>query len=169
MSDNKEDDSESQYSSEYENSDIGEESEIGSDISEEEAVKEKEKIDEIEEGACIHDIAEEKINSNTLIEIIKNEESYNSSNNSNFVPKDDRIGSPYLTSFEITRILGERTTQITFGAKPLLKNYKNLSPYEISKEELRNKTIPIKIIRKRPNGLRELWEISEMNEIEVDK
>ena len=39
-----------------------------------------------------------------------------------YVLKEDRQSSAKLTKYEMVRILGERTKQLTMGAKPLIKN-----------------------------------------------
>lgn len=80
-----------------------------------------------------------------------------------YVKKEDRISAAKLTKYEMVRILGERTKQLTMGAKPLLKNYKNL-PYDtIAEEELKLNIIPFKIRRPLPNGKYELWNLEELN------
>jgi len=42
-----------------------------------------------------------------------------------YVSKENRLSTRRLTKFELVRILGERTNQLTMGAKPLIKNTKN--------------------------------------------
>ena len=41
----------------------------------------------------------------------------------NLLKGDNRISANRLTKYEMVRILGERTKQLTMGAKPLIKNY----------------------------------------------
>lgn len=62
----------------------------------------------------------------------------------------------------MVRILGERTKQLTMGAKPLIKNYNSLSYEKIAIEELKVNMIPFKIVRSLPNGNQELWELNEL-------
>jgi DNA-directed RNA polymerase subunit K/omega len=57
-----------------------------------------------------------------------------------------------LTRFEKTRIIGARALQLAFGAPPLIKPKKGISPYYLSREEFDKKAIPISVIRKLPNG-----------------
>ncbi len=78
------------------------------------------------------------------------------------VPNDKRISSNRLTKYEMVRILGERTKQITMGAKPLIKNYEHLSYDKIAEEELKLNMTPFKIKRPLPNGKYEIWTIDEL-------
>ena len=57
-----------------------------------------------------------------------------------------------LTRFEVARIIGARSLQISFGAPILVEGGENLSPSEATKLEFKNKIIPITIKRKLPNG-----------------
>ena len=82
---------------------------------------------------------------------------------SNLLPKEKRISNNKLTKYEMVRILGERTKQLTMGAKPLIKNYKGLSYDKIAEEELKLDMTPFKIKRYLPNGKYEIWLLSELN------
>ena len=79
-----------------------------------------------------------------------------------FVPKEERQTKPFLTKYERVRIIGDRTKQISGGAKPLIKNVEHLSPKEIALLELENNIIPFIIERPLPNGRKERWYISEL-------
>lgn len=76
--------------------------------------------------------------------------------------KEDRISSNRLTKYEMVRILGERTKQLTMDAKPFIKNYEKLSYDKIAEEELKNNMIPFKIKRPLPNGKFEIWFLDEL-------
>jgi len=77
--------------------------------------------------------------------------------------KGDRITRNKLTKYEMVRILGERTKQLTMGAKPLIKNIDNL-PYDIiAEEELKLNMIPFKIKRPLPNGKVDIWTLDELD------
>lgn len=78
------------------------------------------------------------------------------------VESNDRISPNRLTKYEMVRILGERTKQLTLGAKPMIKNYQGLSYDKIAEEELKLNMIPFKIKRPLPNGKYELWMLSEL-------
>jgi len=73
-----------------------------------------------------------------------------------------RISQNRLTKYEMVRILGERTKQLTLGAKPMIKNYQGLSYDKIAEEELILNMIPFKIKRPLPNGKFELWLLNEL-------
>ena len=78
------------------------------------------------------------------------------------VPKNERISFNRLTKYEMVRILGERTKQLTLGAKPMVKNYKTLPYDKIAEEELKLNMIPFKIKRPLPNGKVEIWTLDEL-------
>lgn len=85
-----------------------------------------------------------------------------SDQNTEYINKEDRISSDRLTNYEMVRILGERTKQLTMGAKPLIKNYQNLSYDKIAEEELKRNMIPFKIKRPLPKGKYEIWTLDEL-------
>lgn len=80
-----------------------------------------------------------------------------------YVTKEERISANRLSKYEMVRILGERTKQLTMGAKPLIKNFQDLSYDRIAQEELKVNMIPYKIRRPLPNGKYELWTLDELN------
>jgi DNA-directed RNA polymerase subunit K/omega len=93
------------------------------------------------------------LNQNNNLPITKPEE----------LKKGDRITRNKLTKYEMVRILGERTKQLTMGAKPLVKNIEGL-PYDvIAEEELKLNMIPFKIKRPLPNGKVEIWTLDELD------
>ena len=79
-----------------------------------------------------------------------------------YVKNEDRISASKLTKYEMVRILGERTKQLTMGAKPLIKNYQGLPYDRIAEEELKLNMIPFIIRRPLPNGKYELWGLEEL-------
>jgi len=79
-----------------------------------------------------------------------------------YLPKEKRISCDRLTNYEMVRILGERTKQLTMGAKPLIKNYQSLSYDKIAEEEFKRNMIPFKIKRPLPNGKFEIWTLDEL-------
>lgn len=76
--------------------------------------------------------------------------------------KENRFSASRLTKYEMVRILGERTKQLKMGAKPLIKNYQDLSYEKIAEEELKVNMIPFKIKRQLPNGKYEIWLLNEL-------
>ena len=83
--------------------------------------------------------------------------------NIEYVTKENRLSSNRLTKYEMVRILGERCKQLTMGAKPLIKNYKDLSYDKIAEEEFIRNMIPFKIKRPLPNGKYEIWNLEELS------
>ena len=79
-----------------------------------------------------------------------------------YVNKENRVSSNRLTKYELVRILGERTNQLTMGAKPLVKNINGLSYDKIAESELLLNMIPFKIKRPLPNGMFEIWALDEL-------
>ncbi len=80
-----------------------------------------------------------------------------------YVPNDKRRSSKYLLKYEMVRIKGDRTAQITLGAKPMIKGVEGLSPVDIAQLELEAKMIPLLIIRPLPNGKKEKWSLKELD------
>jgi len=117
-----------------------------------------------------HDL-ETETNGCLIYDVINNDDEYfennkdinNETNYIHYVKKEDRISCDRLAIYEMVRILGERTKQLTMGAKPLVKNYNNLSYEKIAEEELKVNMIPFQIIRPLPNGNFELWALEELN------
>ena len=91
----------------------------------------------------------------------ENDDSYDNYNEKKIVSSEDRISKNLLTNYELVRVLGERQKQLTLGAKPLVKNYGDLSYEEISILELKNGMLPFKIRRKVNNNY-EIWDITEL-------
>lgn len=117
-------------------------------------------IDEIEDNDVFNECTLDKIvedtiedNENSEIEEIVFKE---------YLKGNDRISSNRLTKYEMVRILGERTKQLTMGAKPLIKNHEGLDYDKISEEELKLNMIPYLIKRPLPNGKYEIWKLEEL-------
>jgi DNA-directed RNA polymerase subunit K/omega len=82
---------------------------------------------------------------------------------SEFVSKENRVSSNRLTKYEMVRILGERTKQLTMGAKPMIKNHQGLSYEKVAEEEFKRNMIPYKIKRPLPSGKFEIWTLDELS------
>lgn len=80
-----------------------------------------------------------------------------------YVPNDQRITKPVLTKYERVRILGDRSRQISLGAKPMIKGLTNMDPKEVARLELQMKVVPMILIRTLPTGKKERWRISELS------
>lgn len=79
-----------------------------------------------------------------------------------YINKENRVSNSRLTKYELVRILGERTNQLTMGAKPLVKNINELSYEKIAEAELLLNMLPFKIKRPLPNGMFEIWSLDEL-------
>lgn len=62
------------------------------------------------------------------------------------------MGGFLLTRFEITRLISARALQLSLGAPPLVKQEKGASCYDLAKEELQEKLLPLAVLRVYPNG-----------------
>jgi DNA-directed RNA polymerase subunit K len=79
-----------------------------------------------------------------------------------------RVWLPRLTRFEKARIIGARALQLAMGARPLIDIGKLPSRdfIAIAKEELRRGVLPFTIVRRLPNGTRELIPVPKLIEAE---
>jgi len=78
------------------------------------------------------------------------------------VKPEDRISKPFMTVFERVRLLGDRSKQLSLGAKPMIKGLETMNPKEIAKLELQKGVIPLIIERVLPNGKKERWHPNEL-------
>lgn len=70
---------------------------------------------------------------------------------------------PFLTKYEKTRILGERTHQINSGATPFIQVESDIiDGYLIALAELEQKKIPFIVKRPLPNGGCEYWKLKDL-------
>jgi len=81
------------------------------------------------------------------------------------VEKSIKIGPPWLTKYERTRIIGARALQLSLGAPPLLpkEKLKGMNELQIAEAELDNGVLPMLIYRKKPNGETQVLSLSELN------
>jgi DNA-directed RNA polymerase subunit K len=68
-----------------------------------------------------------------------------------------------LTRFEVARLVGARSLQISLGA-PILVKAERMNAIETAKEEFREKMIPITVKRKFPSGEETVIEIKKAME-----
>lgn len=119
-----------------------------------------------DERKCIYNNTKKKNKFNLDEEIILEDNLDEDDDNSNIrniiVPPEERITTKFMTDYERGGLLGIRTNQLARGAKPQIKNTLNLTPLQIALEELKHKVIPIKIKRPLPNGMIEVWCVSEL-------
>ena len=70
---------------------------------------------------------------------------------------------PFLTKYEMTRVLGQRAKQLDSGAKAFVRIPLNvMDGYHIAKLELEQKKIPFIIKRPFPNGGIEYWHVNDL-------
>lgn len=116
-----------------------------------------------------------KIEDNIIGEEILNEEEDLDSdeeeidfNEDKEVLRKKKITIPILTKYERTKILCLRSQQIMENS-PVLININDmklpLTPYNIAREELKQKRIPFKVKRNLPDNTYEIWKITEFKKI----
>ena len=88
-------------------------------------------------------------------------EDNNNNEERKIVAKKNRISRNFMTKYEMVRIIGERTKQLTMGAKPMVKTDKSLSYEEIVIEEFKYKVMPFVIHRPVLNHIEE-WTCDEL-------
>ncbi len=78
--------------------------------------------------------------------------------------KDKRhITPPFITKYEMTKVLGMRATQIEHGAPLFIDIDPNIhDSYIIAREEFNQKKIPFIIARPLPNGNEEYWKLCDL-------
>jgi len=147
--------------SDDEMSELNEETE--DNLIEEEEELYEENDEELNEDEDLYECAIEKMidDDNDEINDFENSEIENVKEQK-LLTNNERISSNRLSKYEMVRILGERTKQLTMGAKPLLKNYESLSYDKIAEEELKLNMVPFKIKRNLPNGKYEIWLLEEL-------
>ena len=70
---------------------------------------------------------------------------------------------PFLTKYEMTRIIGQRAKQLDSGAKTFVKVPLNvMNGYHIAQLELEQNKLPFIIKRPLPNGGIEYWNVSDL-------
>lgn len=70
---------------------------------------------------------------------------------------------PFLTKYEKTRILGQRSKQLNQGAQPMIPvDKKIIDGYLIAQLELQQKALPFIIRRPLPGGKSEYWRLADL-------
>lgn len=72
----------------------------------------------------------------------------------------------YITKFEKTKILGQRATEISMGAPPLVNISGICDPIKIAEKEYDEKKIPYIINRVLPNGNIQYIKLSELEQVQ---
>lgn len=79
-----------------------------------------------------------------------------------YVPDSQRITKPVMTKYERVRLIADRTKQLSLGTKPMITGVENMDPKEIAKLELKQKVMPLVVIRPMPSKRKERWRVSEL-------
>ena len=84
-------------------------------------------------------------------------------NANNVIIDENHKTNPFLSKYERTKILGQRTKQLNSGAKPFVSVPPNIiDNYLIAQMELSDKKIPVIIRRPLPNGKSEYWKLQDL-------
>jgi len=82
--------------------------------------------------------------------------------NNNIIDENHKT-QPFLSKYEKTKILGQRTKQLNIGDKPYIDVPKSIiDGYLIAQLELKEKKIPVIIRRPLPGGKSEYWKLSDL-------
>jgi hypothetical protein len=130
--------------------------------------KNKDEPDEYNDD-CVHRFAKPTISDESDMDVsdgnISDDDDINNMK-SEFVLPEDRITKPFLSDTEKNRVILERRTHLTLGAKQMVKGLLNIAslknPRDIALLELKNRVLPLKIIRTLPSGKKELWYLNEL-------
>jgi DNA-directed RNA polymerase subunit K/omega len=82
----------------------------------------------------------------------------------------DRISKPTLGKLAKARLIAARAGQLELGASPQIpfNRLRSNEPQKIAQQELQEKVIPLKIVRKFPDGTFEVWTIKDFKYIVRD-
>ena len=169
---------------ELENKEIDEENEDkeeDDEKSEDDATEDEKSVDEKsvddksvelpeDDDTCIYKSAKNR-DDESVVEEDYFEEDDNITNKKIYVPDSDRQTKAFLFPFEYVKLLGVRSQQLALGAKPLIyvnkKSNKHISVKDIAKMEIKEKVIPLIILRTLPNGKIEKWKITELENFNI--
>jgi len=161
------DDNEEEVEDDKSTSDIEDEEEIEGEVEDEvleaevdEGVDEDEEVEKIKDKKKKTAKKQLGIVNDCLYNNIDFEEDYEEKEQK--VENNKRISINRLTKYERVRIIGTRAKQIIMGSNILVKGIENKTPTEIAELELKHNMIPFKIKRKLPNGMFEIWKLSEL-------
>ena len=73
-----------------------------------------------------------------------------------------RRTTPYMTKYELARILGTRAMQIARNARVMVDPRGETDPLRLAEMELRARCIPITVRRNMPDGSYEDWNANEL-------
>ncbi len=150
-------------------SDTEEDTEKNSEYMNKLALESDDEDDKLEKADIIYDIEEDTFEKNCLYRhayadtIIEEDfEDDHTAIKDNIVPDNERTTKARLSKYERVRILGDRTQQLSGGAKALIIGTEHLNPQKIAEIELKNNVLPFILYRRLPNGNVERWKLSEL-------
>jgi DNA-directed RNA polymerases I, II, and III subunit RPABC2 len=73
-----------------------------------------------------------------------------------------RFTSPILTKFERAKILGVRAQQISMSAPIMVEYGDETDSVEIARKELKEKKIPLIVLRRLPDNTYEKWAVRDL-------
>ena len=76
---------------------------------------------------------------------------------------EDKVTDNTMTPSEYVRMVGLRATQLKFGKKPVIEWKGAFDPIAIAKSEIKQRVLPMAIVRKIPGSRDEIWNIKDMN------
>lgn len=75
---------------------------------------------------------------------------------------ENRITSEHMTTYEYSKVIGDRATHIANGSD-IFTNIEHLTdPRDIAKKEINELLCPLSILRKHRNNTAEIWSVNEM-------
>ena len=84
----------------------------------------------------------------------------------NKILDDNHLTNPFLSKYERTRILGQRTKQLNAGHKPYIKVPQGIIDGSLIAElELQQKKIPVILRRPLPGGRSEYWKLQDLEQV----
>lgn len=143
------------------------------EIEEDEEVEEKSVDDEVEgddddkikengeDDNCVYNFADNNSEGEEAEEELIFDDD-NLKDDETILSPENRITKPILYKYERVRLLGDRTQQLTLGAKPMIKNTQDMPPNAIARLEMEQNLMPLKIVRTLPNGKKEIWKLEEL-------
>jgi len=69
---------------------------------------------------------------------------------------------PMISKYEKAAVVTKRVKQLNEGHEPVDPEDPSMEHYDIAIRELKNKTIPVDVIRQRPDGVEEIWSVKEL-------
>ncbi|CAD8171448.1 unnamed protein product [Paramecium pentaurelia] len=82
------------------------------------------------------------------------------------INKNERITPPFITKYELARVIGTRALQISKNSPIYVDPKDSIDPITIAEQEFNENKIPFIIRRYLPNGNFEDWELQELERLD---